>query len=88
MITGKTSSGFEFSLPEDTLDDMELLDAVAEADEGKPLAMSRLCLKLLGKPQREKLYNHLRQEDGRVPTQAVSHEIVEILAAFGKAGKN
>lgn len=88
MITGKTKTGFAFSLPESTLDNMELLDAVAETDEGNPLAVSRLCLQLLGKAQRKQLYDHLRDEKGRVPAQAVSRELVEILEAFGKEGKN
>ena len=49
MITAKTESGFSIELEESTLDNMEVLDALSDLDEGNPLAMSRLVVKLLGK---------------------------------------
>lgn len=88
MIEGKTSSGFEFSLNENVLDNMELVDALAETEADNPLAVSKACLLLLGPELRKKLYNHLRTEDGRVPVELVSTEMVEIFSAFGKTGKN
>lgn len=45
MIQGKTSAGFDFALDEKVLDNMELLDAIAESEEN-PLALSRVCLLL------------------------------------------
>ena len=49
MITAKTESGFSIELEESALDNMEVLDALSDLDEGNPLAMSRLVVKLLGK---------------------------------------
>ena len=86
MLTGTTSSGFEWEIAEDALDDMELLDALAEIDAGKLEAASAACLHLLGKPQRTALYDHLRDERGRVRISAVSTELGEILLAM-KDGK-
>lgn len=40
MITAKTESGFSIELEESTLDNMEVLDALSDLDEGNPLAMS------------------------------------------------
>ena len=40
MIDGKTSTGFAFTIPRERLDNMELLDALAEADNGNVLAVS------------------------------------------------
>ena len=34
MFTGKTSSGFEFSLQDEVLDDYELLETLQDIDDG------------------------------------------------------
>jgi len=88
MIEGKTKSGFAFALPETAVDNMELVDALADATDDNPLAVSRVCGLLLGKDLRRKMYDHVRTPDGRVPIENVSAELMEIFAAFGKPGKN
>lgn len=87
MITGKTASGFEFSLKESTLDDMELLDALASVAGDDFTALPMICEKILG-DQKKRLYDHVRSEEGNVPIQAVSDELIAIINAAGKAGKN
>ena len=87
MITAKTESGFSIELEESTLDNMEELDALSDLDEGNPLAMSRLVVKLLGKDGKKRLYDHLRTEDGRVPASAVESAIMELFQSIN-AGKN
>lgn len=87
MITAKTESGFSIELEESTLDNMEVLDALSDLDEGNPLAMSRLVVKLLGKDGKKRLYDHLRTEDGRVPASAVESAIMELFQSIN-TGKN
>ena len=87
MITAKTESGISIELEESTLDNMEVLDALSDLDEGNPLAMSRLVVKLLGKDGKKRLYDHLRTEDGRVPASAVESTIMELFQSIN-AGKN
>lgn len=87
MVNGTTTAGFEFELDEKVLDNMELVDAVAESEEN-PAAISRVCLLLLGKAQRSRLYDHLRTPDGRVPLKQVTASVVEIFKACGSPGKN
>ncbi len=87
MITAKTESGFSIELEESSLDNMEVLDALSDLDEGNPLAMSRLVVKLLGKDGKKRLYDHLRTEDGRVPASAVESTIMELFQSIN-AGKN
>ena len=87
MITAKTESGFSIELEESALDNMEVLDALSDLDEGNPLAMSRLVVKLLGKDGKKRLYDHLRTEDGRVPAPAVESAIMELFQSIN-AGKN
>ena len=86
MLKGTTSTGFSWEIEEDALDDMELLDALTELDSGKLDAVSPVCLHLLGKQQRAALYDHSRDERGRVRVSAVSNELGEILLGL-KDGK-
>ena len=81
-MKGKTSTGFEFDIEDERLDDMELVDIMAEIDEN-PLLMPKLCKMLLGEEQKKRLYDHLRIEDGRVPIEATTNAIQEIFNSPG-----
>lgn len=84
---GVTSSGFEFEIDDAVIDDMELIDAIADSMGDNPLAFSQVCTKLLGMEQKKKLYDHVR-ENGRVPVEKISTEITDIFNSFGETGKN
>ena len=86
MMKGKTSSGFEYQIDENTLDDMRLLDLIVEVAEGDLTKISHVADRVLGK-QKEELYKHLEGKDGRVSIKKVSDEITEIFSQ-GNAGKN
>jgi hypothetical protein len=89
MIKGKTTTGFEFKLYDEALDNMELVELMAEIqDSGSPMALAKVLRLLLGEKQRTALYNHLRTKDGRVPVAAVSTAFVEIVKAAKQKGKN
>ena len=81
-MKGKTSTGFEFDIEDERLDDMELVDIMAEIDEN-PLLMPKLCKMLLGEEHKKRLYDHLRSEDGRVPIEATTNAIQEIFNSPG-----
>lgn len=87
MIKGITKTGFSYELEDNVFDNMELVDTIAEATENDPVAVSRLVKLVLGTEQRKRLYDHLRTEDGRVPTAAVIETVGEIFTSFGQ-GKN
>lgn len=76
-ITGKTSSGFEYTIPEENLNNYELLEALGEMEDN-PLLLSKTVNLLLGKEQANKLKNHVRTESGVVPTEKISDEIMDI----------
>ncbi|MBQ9027403.1 MAG: hypothetical protein IJ110_01420 [Lachnospiraceae bacterium] len=88
MITGKTESGFEFQIDEDLFNDMELLDRLVDADKGNYRALSDAISCIMGKDQKQKLYDHVRTESGRVPIKAVANEFREILSLSGSNLKN
>ena len=79
------TSGFEAELDEAALDDMELFDAIADLEGGNKLALSAVASKLLGE-QQAALYDHFRDERGRVPIGSVMGAIHEIVEQLG--GKN
>lgn len=87
-ITGVTSKGFEFNVDKDTINDMEVVDLLADFEENEnPVILSKLTSKILGRDQKKELYNSLKV-DGRVPIIEVSNAMTEIFRAFGEQGKN
>lgn len=87
MKKGKTQSGFKYEIDESVLDDMELIDAMALAQGEDPTQISVVVLKLFGKEQRKRLYDHVR-DNGRVPVNKIADIITEILESLGDDGKN
>lgn len=88
MKTIELKNGLKLEMEENAMDNMEIVDTLAEAEDEDPLAISRLVKLLLGTEGRKKLYDSLRTENGRVPVGAVSDAIKEIFEAFGEKGKN
>ena len=88
MVSGKTKTGFEFSVDENAMNDMRLVDLLADKDIDPAFQVSGVLRYLLPGDQREKLYEHVKTETGRVPVEAISREITDIFAAVGEPGKN
>lgn len=88
MVNGKTKSGFAFSVDENAMNDMELVDVLADKEIDDAFRMSYILKRLLPADQRKKLYDHVRTDNGRVPVDAVVAEIEDIFAAMGDQGKN
>ncbi len=86
MTKVKTSSGFECEIDEKNLDDMRLLDLVAEVSEGNTAKLPDIINRVLG-DEKEKLYKHIEDEHGRVPVEKASDEITEIFRKIS-TGKN
>jgi len=77
MIKGETKSGFDYSIPEENLNNYELLEVLVEVEEN-PLLIAKTVNLLLGKEQANRLKEHLRTKNGIVPTDKMSNEIMEI----------
>lgn len=78
MIKGITSTGFEFELEEDVLDDYELLEILTKVDEGNYGLVTKMVDILLGEEQKELLKNHIRAKSGRVSAKKMMEEVSEI----------
>lgn len=85
---GTTSSGFEFDISRDNMDNMELLEELAKFSDTNPLPLPKIVEYLLGAEQKQAFYDHLRKIDGRVSMQRANAEIEEMFTQIGEAGKN
>lgn len=86
MLKGKTSTGFQFQIAEGALDNYELVEALADI-ETDPLSVTKVVTLLLGKEQKEKLKDHVRNEEGVVTTTALMKEIEEVFKTQNKVKK-
>ena len=81
-------NGLELEVNENSLNNMELLDALEEMTDGNELAISKVVKLMLGKENRKKLYDSIRHKDGRVPLEDVDKCLTEIMMLLGEQGKN
>ena len=86
MIKGKTESGFEYSIPRESLNNYELVENIAELEE-KPLLITSIVKQLLGEEQAKNLKEHVRK-DGIVSIDRMSEEIINIFKNSGTETKN
>lgn len=85
MHTGITRSGFAFKINDASLNDFELVEMLADLDTN-PLLLPKVVSKLLGADQKKRLYDHVRTEDGIVPANVITDEIMDIFSS--KNAKN
>ena len=86
LLKGKTTTGFEFQVDPDDLNDMELVEKFAEVEEN-PLKLPKVITAVLGDDQKKAFYEHHRAKNGRIPIDVVSTAFVESLSANNQ-GKN
>lgn len=86
-IKGTLSNGFEYKINSDALDDIEFLEMLVDADDDDIASVMMLINKLLGKKQKQRLYDHLRNDKGIVKASDVSGAISEMFDQV-KALKN
>ena len=79
--TIETASGFKCKLDDTILDDMRLMDLIADLDENQLLYPKFVSFLL-----KEKLYQHIAVKGGRVPIAALDAELQEIMEQLGGGG--
>ena len=83
LIHVKTESGFECDVNVRALNDMRMLDDLVELDNGNASVYPRIINRLLPPEQKERLYEHIQDEDGVVPIEKFGEELKQIFAAIG-----
>lgn len=93
IFTVTTSSGFEYHVDKDALDDMEIFEdlmTMEDQNASKPEKMratNRAFRKLIGDEQKTQLDSYLKQKDGRVRISAYQREIVELFRSLNEDKK-
>lgn len=85
---GTLKNGFEYEIDDEIMDDMEMVEAVAEAQGENPLAVATVIKMALGEDQKKRLYDYIRNDKGRVPVQEAVESLTEMFEALGDDGKN
>ena len=80
--------GIWVNIEKEVFDDMQIVDLLAELEEGNGLAISKLS-KLVFKPEdKKKIYEALKDEHGRIPVNKFTETFTEIFNKLGDSGKN
>lgn len=84
MVKGRTSSGFEFTADNEQINNAEFLEDYVEMTNGNTSAVFKVIGRILGKEQKAKLYDHIRDEHGNVPVDKLNVELGEIFGALSQ----
>lgn len=87
-IKGITTSGFNFILDTEAMNDMRVIEALAEVEKGNVLCVVDLIKLMLGAKQKEELYKHVADKEGKVSPELCMNEIKEIFEKAGEEVKN
>ena len=87
-VKGKTPSGFKFEISERRLNNYELLELIGEVDEGNGQAFPKVLKLLFGDEQAKAFKDHLREEDGIVPTEKISEELKSVFETIREVKKS
>lgn len=78
-----TGTGLKLEIDPAVFDDMELIDTLSELEDN-PLVLSKLIKMLFGEEGKRALYDHCRDESGRVTTASINAELTDVFRAFSK----
>lgn len=82
----KLECGFECTIDDVVLDDIALVDLLADY-ENNPLLIGKVAKGVFGK-NTNALYEHVKTEDGRVPIQSITDAVEQAFNALGEEAKN
>jgi len=88
FIEVKTTGGTTYRINKDCSDDMELLDALIDMENGDLSAMKTVIKIVLGDEGKKALYEANRKENGRVSADGVMNELREIMELMPQTVKN
>lgn len=89
-MKGITKSGFEFTIEDESLDNAELLEDISTMVNGNGLIVFDIMKEMLGEDGKTALFEHCRNDKGKVSMKKVSEEFNEIFELVDKdlQGKN
>lgn len=79
-IEGVTSTGFKYKIEKRRLNNYILLELMGDL-ETNPLLITKVVRLLLGDEQKDKLVEHIKDDDGIVDMEKMNSEIEDIFRA-------
>lgn len=79
MITVKTESGLEMTVHNEKMNDMNYVELAARAEKDDAIAFSKMLTIAFGEEGKQKLYDHVKTEEGLVPPMAAAEKFKEII---------
>ena len=76
-IKGTTRHGFEYEFDSENVD-MECIDLIGEMTEN-PTVTGKILMLMLGRDQKKRLYDFLRDEKGHVPPEKTMEAFLDIM---------
>lgn len=76
-LEGELSCGFKYSVDPEYFDNVELLDALEDIENGETMTYRRVIVLIFGEDGRRQLYDCLRDERGVVRTDAIIKALQE-----------
>lgn len=86
MLEGITEKGFNYSINEEVLDDIELLEDFMKVYEGNIILVPKILEKILGETQKKELYNFYKNEG--ITKASDIFKVVEEIFSNDKKTKN
>lgn len=87
-ITGVLQNGFRYEIDEDRFDDIEFFEGLSDLSRGNLSDLRGTLEKLLDREQKAALYEHLRDDNGRVSYKAVMECVGEIMRDAGEKNRS
>ena len=85
---GTLKNGFTYEVDDEVLDDMYLVEAIAEAQNEDPLKITQVITMIMGADQKNRLYKNLENDKGRVPSSVAVDALQELFEQLGEEAKN
>lgn len=85
---GTLTNGFAFEVDDEVIDDMYLVEAIAEAQSEDPLKITQVISMIMGTEQKNRFYKHLENDKGRVPSSVALDALQDLFDKLGEDGKN
>lgn len=84
----KLEDGFEVEVNRDAFNDMEALDTLTRLVDGDPFAISKVSDLIMDKNEKKRLYDHCRNEEGKVSVEDFVKVLSQIMESLGQQEKN
>lgn len=80
IVKGKTSTGFEYEIDKEIVDDWNFIERLARVEQGQSVSeMINVIVTLIGKDGYESLKKHCQADTGRIPIKRLMNEYYEIM---------